>query len=89
MNTVYLRLRDLPEMRANASVNLTVSELFPKLIQQYGHISYHYHRELFAVWTPEIYSRMTQVGETFANATTGWFPGSAANTAALLASEPP
>lgn len=56
MNHVYLRLRNLPEVKSDSSVNLTVSQLLPKVIQQYGRISYHYHSDIFRSWTPEIHS---------------------------------
>lgn len=88
MNHVYLRLRNLPEVKSDSSVNLTVSQLLPKVIQQYGRISYHYHSDIFRSWTPEIHSLVTQVGDSFANSTIGWFPGTAANTALILSGEP-
>lgn len=58
MNHLVIRLREIPDILENTTTNVIVTQLLPKLIQSFGDISYHYHRDIFRTYTEPVYDTM-------------------------------
>lgn len=87
MNHTIERLNGIDEIKSNTTITKVTKELFPKLIQQYGVISYPYQNGILQSFTPEVYDLFGNVSTTLS--TTGFFPGSVNATSGVLSSMQP
>jgi len=84
MNNLIIRLGRMQEVQDNTTIFKLTQELFPKLTQQYGNISYHYHADILRDYTEPVYEIMELFAE---NCVSGpYFPGTASITNSTLAS---
>ena len=87
MNHMVVRLGRNEEVKNNLTLLKRTQELFPKIIQQYGNIAYHYHSEYLIPFVEPFYTMLEDSCTLFE--TTRFFPGTSDRSNTTLASETP